>query len=1102
MSDESSIITCQNCGEPLEPNFEVCPNCGKPIARLCPQCQRVVKSKWKFCPKCQAPLSGWATPTQGQDSVKTKTSSNDISRTFLTEGPNSNEVPLSEGEELLGRFTIKNRLGVGGFGSVYQAHDREHGSDVALKVVVAGSGQTQAAAEQLRQELRLRDRINDFTHIIRTYDIHTVDYKGLSFVILPMEYAEEGSLRSWLNKNKHNREHRVSEGLELFRQACFGVKAIHNAGLVHLDLKPENVLLCKDGNKIIVKVSDFGISRNVEHFSKNVSSVTQASLGTPYYMSPEQIHTARQKDVGPKADIYSLGVILFEILDGDPPFDDSGVGIKSKHLEEEPPKLKNIKENITSVVYKCLAKKPSERAGNVDAVLDGLRENIPLATKADSPVSIKSEVNRNKLCKAFALLCGTAGEINFDKAIELLLDLAEQGDPFGKILIAGFYYKGDCGFPLNVRKAKKMAGEVIEQIKQLSNEGDEKAAYILGSAYEEGLFLGQNYKKAAECYRKAAEAGEICAMTELGLLYENGTGVTRDYKKAIEWYRKAAEAGDTSGMVQLGIMYQDGIGISKDYEKALELYLKAADAGYGLAVDKLDFMCSKGLGIPKNSRMARELYSRAAAAGSSEAMKKLELPYEEDTVSPSEPLDWQDFTGPRKSTKIVSIIAMILGGIGFAVIWLSGNIDADKLWWFAATLISIILSIGWIVAIEGFVKKIKLILATLFAVFLPGMIVVAIVGVILEKAAGLTEIMAARIIYSIYLGISIIIVERQVFIKQLKQKVLTRKTAIWASVFLGVIFIFISGYDNRRHIERTRGYLATKQLTQARMELSECGWFCASGKAKLWDTLYDAENGNRQIRASSNSGIRQSSETNATAWKSNRGTLSNGLIHYYSCEENTNKRGLVDIVSGKNSSLMWGTPKVNRKGIKNYGWAFNGNDAIAWNDTLLPDLTAGDDFTLSMWAYNTGLSNSNDGIWSTYYTKGSNAYFLLDIYDGKLRFIGANMGFTNNYQANLLSISSNRWYHYVLRKKGSSYTIFVNGRSIFDARGNSAVTWDKDKRRRFIVGSQNSASPGKYWWNGYFDEFGVWTRSLSDEEVSKLYNRGNGLSYNQIVGSD
>ncbi|MFH1614558.1 MAG: LamG-like jellyroll fold domain-containing protein [Planctomycetota bacterium] len=345
--------------------------------------------------------------------------------------------------------------------------------------------------------------------------------------------------------------------------------------------------------------------------------------------------------------------------------------------------------------------------------------------------------------------------------------------------------------------------------------------------------------------------------------------------------------------------------------------------------------------------------------------------------------------------------------------------------------------------------------------------------------------------------------ERQIFIKRLKQKLLTRKTAMWIIVLLGVVFIFRSGCDNRRHIRQAQGYLVNQKFDQARMELSECGWFCASGKAKLWNMLYDAENENRQIKASSSNTVKyQSKKANATAWKSNSGTLSDGLIHYYSCEESTNKRGLVDIVSGKNSSLMWGSPKVKRKGIKNYGWAFNGNDAIAWSDTLLPDLAAGDDFTLSIWAYNTGLSNSNDSIWSTYYTKGSKAYFLLDIYKSKLRFIGTNMGFKNNSQTNILSISSNQWYHYVLRKKGSLYTIFVNGTSISYATGNSTVTWDKDKRRRFIIGSQNSASPGKYWWNGYFDEFGVWARSLSDEEVSKLYNRGNGLSYNQIVGAD
>ena len=162
----------------------------------------------------------------------------------------------------------------------------------------------------------------------------------------------------------------------------------------------------------------------------------------------------------------------------------------------------------------------------------------------------------------------------------------------------------------------------------------------------------------------------------------------------------------------------------------------------------------------------------------------------------------------------------------------------------------------------------------------------------------------------------------------------------------------------------------------------------------------------------------------------------------------------------------------------------------------------GDNFTLSMWAYNTGLTNNNDGIWSTYHTNGTDSYFLIDIYDGWLRFIGANMGLDDNYEAYIVPILPDQWYHYIWRKNGSEYTIFVNGVEVFSTTGNDAITWDKNVKRRFMIGSQSSVDPGDYWWNGYFDEFGVWLRSLSDQEILTLYNDGEGLSYSDIIGTE
>ncbi|MFH1616348.1 MAG: LamG-like jellyroll fold domain-containing protein [Planctomycetota bacterium] len=227
-----------------------------------------------------------------------------------------------------------------------------------------------------------------------------------------------------------------------------------------------------------------------------------------------------------------------------------------------------------------------------------------------------------------------------------------------------------------------------------------------------------------------------------------------------------------------------------------------------------------------------------------------------------------------------------------------------------------------------------------------------------------------------------------------------------------------------------------------------------------------------------------------------------GLTHYYPFEKTQGANCLTDIVSGKDACLKWGNPVVESNGIINYGWAFDGDDAISWDDPLLPDLAVGDNFTLSMWAYNTGLTNNNDGIWSTYHTNGTDSYFLIDIYQGGLRFIGANMGMADNYEADIVSILPNQWYHYIWRKNDSEYTIFVNGVEVFSTTGNDAITWDKNVKRRFMIGSQSSVDPGDYWWNGYFDEFGVWLRSLSDQEILTLYNDGEGLSYSDIIGTE
>lgn len=378
MSTRDAIASCRTCGEPLESGWDRCPSCLNPTAAgefTCSSCGKEIKPKWKRCPYCKAALGGFAVPTGEIDSVTGGEVENEarigltLGMDFAGDAGVGFDVPLELGDVLVERYTIQKLLGSGSVGAVYLAHDSVLGKEVALKIVKAGEGAARSAADQLLHEFQLRERIEDASHVIKAYDPRRAEYKNLPVVLLPMEFAGAGSLRSWLD-NHPNVGKRLPEGLNLFIQSCQGIKAIHDAGLIHLDLKPENILLV-DGK---AKITDFGIGRFcASHFEDNPSRLLRQGVGTPQYMSPEQFKSARQKDIGLTSDVYSLGVMLYELLDGNPPFDGTPIELRDKHLNVTPSPLTGSGERWWRIVGKCLAKKPEDRYQDVDQLAADLQ---------------------------------------------------------------------------------------------------------------------------------------------------------------------------------------------------------------------------------------------------------------------------------------------------------------------------------------------------------------------------------------------------------------------------------------------------------------------------------------------------------------------------------------------------------------------------------------------------------------------------------------------------------------------------------------------------------------------------------------------------------
>lgn len=332
----------------------------------CPHCREQVENLLKhdtFLKELQSEYNQtyWHDASSAKDIT--------ISNFFLSyPGGTKIDVEFSPGQQLADRYRIIRKLGQK-YTNVYHAFDMHLGHEVAIKLVATGPNRAGKAFGTLRQELLFRNPINDFTNVIKTYDIHPAEYEGLSLILLTMEYADGGSLRNWLNESRHNTR-RITEGLALLEQACSAVKIIHNAGLIHRDIKPENILLCRNSNDFIVKLSDFGISCSLADISADSSQMVIA--GTPLYMAPEQFVSDNHNIIGHVSDIYSLGIVIYEVLTGKPPFYGNFKELREKHLHQQPPKLSGDLHKWGQIIERCLQKDPASRYNNINELINDI----------------------------------------------------------------------------------------------------------------------------------------------------------------------------------------------------------------------------------------------------------------------------------------------------------------------------------------------------------------------------------------------------------------------------------------------------------------------------------------------------------------------------------------------------------------------------------------------------------------------------------------------------------------------------------------------------------------------------------------------------------
>ena len=327
----------------------------------CPRCGKTLRDGTRFCTVC-----GFATAGRG---VETET---DRPRPTAPAGASAAAAPLA-GRVLDSKYELVERLGEGGMGAVYRARRLHIGDEVAVKVLNERALLDASSAERFRREARSAASIGH-PNVVTIHDFSEARPGGEPAYIV-MELVRGPSLRSLLK-----REGRLDAGraVALMRDICAGVGLAHRRGVVHRDLKPDNVIVAPpaiEGEREVAKVVDFGIAKLRDLDSQFTLTQTGAVVGTPFYMSPEQ---CRGASLDARSDVYSLGAMLYEMLAGAPPFRAGNLAeLVARHLGEPPPPFPpelRVSPALEAVCLRALSKRPEERPADATELSRELRD--------------------------------------------------------------------------------------------------------------------------------------------------------------------------------------------------------------------------------------------------------------------------------------------------------------------------------------------------------------------------------------------------------------------------------------------------------------------------------------------------------------------------------------------------------------------------------------------------------------------------------------------------------------------------------------------------------------------------------------------------------
>ena len=498
---------------------------------------------------------------------------------------------MSQPLPVFGRYRATAVLGQGGMGTVYLAVHPELGFDLAIKVLVTGRSASADQRERFQREINALSKLQH-PGVVNIIDVG--EAQGLPW--FAMRRVAGGSLEDRLRTRGPLSS---AETVELGLQLCAALSFAHAEGILHRDLKPDNVLCTSSGDYVL---TDFGLTKDLEEASARLSR-TGALQGTPGYWAPEQAGGEGGRATA-ATDVYGLGGILYAALTGHPPIESPGLyeGIMAT-LEQAPippSRSAEVPPELEALVLRCLEKSPADRFASAEALGEALRR-------------VGSEAPRSPLARGLTLaLAGGGLALALGGALS-----ATWGEPASLASDPALPAPADSLSPSQSQSPRPGPAELVALARQHEQRG--------------------RLPEAARLYAEAAEAGEPRAMAKLAAMHDLGAGLPQDSAAALRWARRAAEAGDPAGQALLGDLLRRGRGTARDEAQALVWFRAAAEGGDVWAMSRLGLACAES-----DPLQATRWLRRAALAGDAEAMFNLSalLGSAAEVRDPAESLRW------------------------------------------------------------------------------------------------------------------------------------------------------------------------------------------------------------------------------------------------------------------------------------------------------------------------------------------------------------------------------------------------------------------------------------------------------------------------------